>query len=274
MHQEETDEAHTPVIPDSSSQEDLFSLPGSWQHPMSEAVSSQEPQEGDEDYEAPPPVSGRARAKAYMAQAHSDITSAITSQMTQERPTIAKKAPQKQPKSIIQEGTMEEDDDDDEPSEPEEEPEEEEQPAAPPAKHRGPGMGKGGAKRRRMAGRGSISDDNLSEAPGYSHQRVDIVLAQHQQVVSSLSMAGAKKAAIKAGKQVLLEANAALDKAKKSRKSASPQKQTPGTPLRDRKTAATGKAPHNARKVNPLRKTTGRQKPPMGQQNIKKPHRY
>ena len=72
MHQEETDEAHTPVIPDSS---------------------SQEPQEGDEDYEAPPPVSGRARAKAYMAQAHSDIMSAITSQTTQERPTIAKKAP-------------------------------------------------------------------------------------------------------------------------------------------------------------------------------------
>ena len=200
---------------------------------MSEAVSSQEPQEGDEDYEAPPPVSGRARAKAYMAQAHSDIMSAITSQMTQERPTIAKKAPRKWPKSIIQEGAMEEDDDDDELSEPEEEPEEEEQPAAPPAKCRGPGMGKGGAKRRRMAGRGSISDDNLSEAPGYSHQRVDIVLAQHQQVVSSLSMVGAKKAAIKAGKQVLLEANAALDKAKKSRKSASPQKQTPGTPLRD-----------------------------------------
>ena len=74
LHQEETDEAHTPVIPDSS---------------------SQEPQEGDEDYEAPPPVSGRALAKAYMAQAHSDITSAITSQTTQERPTIAKKAPQK-----------------------------------------------------------------------------------------------------------------------------------------------------------------------------------
>ena len=119
---------------------------------------------------------------------------------TQERPTIAKKAPRKWPKSIIQENAMEEDDDDNEPSEPEEEPEEEEQPAAPPAKHRGPGMGKGGAKRRRMAGRGSISDDNLSEAPGYSHQRVDIVLAQHQQVVSSLSMAGAKQAAIKAGK--------------------------------------------------------------------------
>ena len=90
LHQEETDEAHTPVIPDSSSQEDLFSLPGSWQHPTSEAVSSQEPQEGDEDYEAPPPVSGRAQAKTYMAQAHSDITSAIMSQTTQERPTIAK----------------------------------------------------------------------------------------------------------------------------------------------------------------------------------------
>ena len=170
--------------------------------------------------------------------------------------------------------TMEEDDDDNEPSEPEEEPEEEEQPAAPPAKCRGPGMGKGSAKRRRMAGRGSISDDNFSEAPGYSHQRVDIVLAQHQQVVSSLSTAGAKQAAIKAGKQVLLEANAALDKAKKSRKSTPPQKQTPGTPLRDQKTAATSKAPHDARKANPLRKTTGRQKPPTGQQNVKKPHRY
>ena len=87
---------------------------------------------------------------------------------------------------------MEEDDDDDEPSEPAEEPEEEEQPAAPPAKCRGPGMGKGSAKRRRMAGRGSISDDNLSEAPGYSHQRVDIVLAQHQQVVSFIKYGWSK----------------------------------------------------------------------------------
>ena len=31
-------------------------LPSSWQQPSSQAPSSQEPKEGDEDYEVPPPV--------------------------------------------------------------------------------------------------------------------------------------------------------------------------------------------------------------------------
>ena len=53
----------------------------------------------------------------------------------------------------------------------------------------------------------SISDDNLEEAPGYSTGRVDIALAKHQEVMSTLQSKEAKKAAMKAGREVLMEAN-------------------------------------------------------------------
>ena len=61
----------------------------------------------------------------------------------------------------------------------EEQEEEEEDVPPPPLKRRksGPGMGKSGVKQ--LSGLQSISDDNLSEALGYSTQRVDIALAQH-----------------------------------------------------------------------------------------------
>ena len=69
--------------------------------------------------------------------------------------------------------------DPEEEEEEEEQEEEEEDVPPPPLKQRksGPGMGKSGVKQ--LSGLQSISDDNLSEAPGYSTQRVDIALAQH-----------------------------------------------------------------------------------------------
>ena len=59
------------------------------------------------------------------------------------------------------------------------------------------------------------------------------------------------------------------------RKSNSPQKQTPSTPVRDRdrKTAAMGKTPREAKKSKPLRKQS-RQGAPTSKKNIKKPHHY
>ena len=131
-------------------------------------------------------------------------------------------------------------------------------------------MGKSGVKQ--LSGLRSISDDNLSEAPGYSTQRVDIALAQHQQIVSSLSTSSARKAAMKAGRRVLQEVNEQMDRAKKC-KSKSPQKQTAGTPLRDHKTITTGKTLRESKKSKSLSKS-GRQQPPTSQQHVKKPHRY
>ena len=55
---EQTEDQDTPVIADSSSQdnEDIIKPPSRRQQPSSQAPSSQEPKEGDEDYETPPPV--------------------------------------------------------------------------------------------------------------------------------------------------------------------------------------------------------------------------
>ena len=88
---EQTEDQDTPIIADSSSQdnEDIIKPPSRWQQPSSQAPSSQEPKEGDEDYEASPPVPRRVQEEAYMALS-------VVSQMTQaSRPTVAQKVPPK-----------------------------------------------------------------------------------------------------------------------------------------------------------------------------------
>ena len=92
--------------------------------------------------------------------------------------------------------------------------------------------------------------------------------------MSTLQSKEAKKAAMKAGREVLMEANKQANESQaRHRKSNSPQKQTPGTPVRDRKTAVMGKTPREAKKSKPLRKQS-RQGAPTSRQNVKKPHRY
>ena len=92
--------------------------------------------------------------------------------------------------------------------------------------------------------------------------------------MSTLQSKEAKKAAMKAGREVLMEANKQTDKSQaRCRKSNSPQKQTPGTPVRDRKTAMMGKTPREAKKSKPLRKQS-RQGAPTSRQNVKKLHCY
>ena len=92
--------------------------------------------------------------------------------------------------------------------------------------------------------------------------------------MSTLQSKEAKKAAMKAGREVLMEANRQANKSQaRCRKSNSPQKQTPGTPVRDRKTAVMGKIPREAKKSKPLRKQS-RQGAPTSKQNVKKPHHY
>ena len=68
---------------------------------------------------------------------------------------------------------------------------------------------------------------------------------------------------------------AANESQTRHRKSNTPQKQTPGTPVRDkdRKTAVTCKTPREAKKSKPLRKQN-RQGAPTNKQNVKKPHHY
>ena len=62
---EQTEDQDTPIVADLSSHdnEDIFNLPSSWQQPSSQAPSSQKPEEGDEDYEAPPRCPGEPRRK-------------------------------------------------------------------------------------------------------------------------------------------------------------------------------------------------------------------
>ena len=92
--------------------------------------------------------------------------------------------------------------------------------------------------------------------------------------MSTLQSKAAKKATMKAGREVLMEANRQADESQaRCRKSSSPQKQTPGTPVRDRKTADMGKTPREAKKSKPLRKQS-RQEAPTSKQNVKKPHHY
>ena len=92
--------------------------------------------------------------------------------------------------------------------------------------------------------------------------------------MSTLQSKEAKKAAMKAGREVLMETNKQTDKSQaRHRKSNSPQKHTLGTPVRDRKTAAMGKTPREAKKSKPLRKQS-RQGAPTNKQNVKKLHHY
>ena len=92
--------------------------------------------------------------------------------------------------------------------------------------------------------------------------------------MSTLQSKEAKIAAMKVGRDVLMEANKQTDKSQaRHRKSNSPQKQTPGTPVRDRKTATMGKTPKEAKKSKPLRKQS-RQGVPTSRQNVKKLHCY
>ena len=92
--------------------------------------------------------------------------------------------------------------------------------------------------------------------------------------MSTLQSKAAKKATMKAGREVLMEANRQADESQtRCRKSSSPQKQTPGTPVRDRKTAEMGKTPREAKKSKPLRKQS-RQEAPTSKQNVKKLHCY
>ena len=92
--------------------------------------------------------------------------------------------------------------------------------------------------------------------------------------MSTLQSKEAKKAAMKAGRELLMEANKQADESQaRCRKSNSPQKQTPGTPVRDRKTAAMGKTPTEAKKSKPLRKQS-RQGVSTSKQNMKKLHHY
>ena len=100
----------------SQDNEDIIKPPSSWQQPSSQAPSSQEPKEGNEDYEAPPPVPRQAQEEAYMA-------SSVVSQMTQaSRPTVAQ-VPRKRPRSLLHDPKEEEE---------EEEQEEEEEDVPPP----------------------------------------------------------------------------------------------------------------------------------------------
>ena len=92
--------------------------------------------------------------------------------------------------------------------------------------------------------------------------------------MSTLQSKEAKKAAMKAGREVLMKANKQANESQaRCRKSNSPQKQTPGTPVRDRKTAVMGKTPREAKKSKPLRKQS-RQGVPTSKQNVKKLHCY
>ena len=92
--------------------------------------------------------------------------------------------------------------------------------------------------------------------------------------MSTLQSKAAKNAAMKAGREVLMEANKQTNKSQaRHRKSNSPQKQTTGTPVRDRKTAVMGKTPREAKESKPLRKQS-RQGLPTSKQNMKKPHHY
>ena len=92
--------------------------------------------------------------------------------------------------------------------------------------------------------------------------------------MSTLQSKEAKKAAMKAGREVLMKANKQADESQaRHRKSNSPQKQTPSTPVRDRKNAVMGKTPREAKKSKPLRKQS-RQEAPTSKQNMKKLHCY
>ena len=99
-----------PVVADSSSQdnEDIIKPPSRKQQPSSQAPSSQEPKEGDEDYEAPPQVPRQVKEEAYMA-------SSVVSQMTQaSRPTVAQKVPRKRPRSLLHDPKEEEQEEEEE----------------------------------------------------------------------------------------------------------------------------------------------------------------
>ena len=92
--------------------------------------------------------------------------------------------------------------------------------------------------------------------------------------MSTLQSKEAKKAAMKAGREVLMKANKQANESQaRCRKSNSPQKQTPGTPVRDRKMAVMGKTPREAKKSKPLRKQS-RLGAPTSKQNVKKLHCY